>query len=72
MTDWTTELSGQLDTVEYAFATAKYDRLEGRHQRGTAGAERPQANNDKDEFTPIVEQYFGYNASNFSYIPADK
>ena len=28
--------------------------------------------NDKDEFTPIVEQYFGYNASNFSYIPADK
>ena len=27
LSDWTTELNGQLDTVEYAFATAKYDRL---------------------------------------------
>ena len=27
LSDWTTELNGQLDTEEYAFATAKYDRL---------------------------------------------
>ena len=26
--------------------------------------------NDKDEFTPMVEKYFGYNASSFDYVPS--
>ena len=71
LTDWTTELNGQLDTVEYAFATAKYDRLKDDINEALLELKDPKYN-DKDEFTPIVEQYFGYNASNFSYIPADK
>ena len=71
LSDWTTELSGQLDTVEYAFATAKYDRLKDDINEALLELKDPKYN-DKDEFTPIVEQYFGYNASNFSYIPADK
>ena len=27
--------------------------------------------NDKDEFTPMVEKYFGYNASSFDYVPSN-
>ena len=26
--------------------------------------------NDKDEFTPMVEKYFGYNASSFDFVPS--
>lgn len=71
LTDWTRELDGQLDTVEYAFATAKYDRLKDDINEAILELKDPKYN-DKDEFTPIVEQYFGYNASDFNYTPKNK
>ena len=71
LADWTTELGGQLDTEEYAFATAKYDRLKDDINEAILELKDPKYN-DKDEFTPIVEKHFGYNASSFTYTPASK
>ena len=68
---WRMARSTRLGVVEYAFATAKYDRLKDDINEALLELKDPKYN-DKDEFTPVVGQYFGYNASNFSYTPADK
>lgn len=66
-----TELPGQLDTIEYGFATAKYDRLKEAVNEAIYELKDPKYN-DTDEFTPIVEKYFGYNASSFDYVPVEE
>ena len=52
MSDWTTELSGQLDTVEYAFATAKYDRLKDDINEALLELKDPKYN-DKTNSPPL-------------------
>lgn len=63
-----TVLNGELDTVSYVFACKKYDELvdnmnEAIYELKNYG--------DSDEFAPIVEKYFGYDASNFTYEPSE-
>lgn len=70
-TDKYAEIPGELDTIEYGFATAKYDRLKEDINEAIYELKDPKYN-DKDEFTPIVEQFFGYNASSFDYVPVEK
>lgn len=60
------ELNGELDTIEYAFATAKYDRLKDDINEALYELQSPKYN-DADQLTPIVEKYFGYNACTFDY-----
>ena len=59
-------LSGELDTVEYVIACAKYSGWKDSLNEAIRELKSEEYGNG-DEFTPIVEKYFGYNASNFSY-----
>lgn len=63
-------LNGELDTINYVFACKKYDGI--KETMNEAIYELKSVNyGDADEFTPIVEKYFGYNASQFDYQPAE-
>lgn len=63
-------LNGQLDTINYVFACKKYDGL--KESMNEAIYELKSVNyGDADDFTPIVEKYFGYNASQFDYQPTE-
>lgn len=65
-----TVINGELDTVNYVFACKKYDGLA--ESMNEAVFELKSVNyGDADEFTPIVEKYFGYNASEFDYEPSE-
>lgn len=61
-------LNGELDTTNYVFAFKKYDWIDEAYNEAIYQLKSPEYDN-VDEFTPIVEKYFGYNASNFSFVP---
>lgn len=66
-----TVLPGELDTVSYVYSFKKYDWYVDSFNEAIYELKSPDYN-DADEFTPIVEKYFGYNASNFEYTPVEE
>ena len=60
-------LNGELDKISYAFK--KGDWVVENWNEAIYELKSPDYN-DKDEFTPMVEKYFGYNASSFDYVPS--
>jgi ABC-type amino acid transport substrate-binding protein len=62
-----TTLSGELDTIEYVIACAKYGSWKDSINEAIRELQSKDYG-DGDEFTePLVEKYFGYNASSFTY-----
>lgn len=66
-----TVLDGELSKTGYVFAFKKYSDLKETFNRAIYELKSPDYN-DKDEMTPIVEKFFGYNASSFDFVPSDK
>ena len=64
-------LNGSLDEISYAFMFKKGDWVVDNWNEAIYELKSPEYN-DKDEFTPMVEKYFGYNASSFDYQPANE
>lgn len=64
-------LEHELDTIEYVIACAKYSGWKDSINTAIYELQSDQYN-DADEFTPLVEEYFGYDASEFNYQPAEK
>ena len=62
-------LNGELDKISYAFMFKKGDWVVENWNEAIYELKSPD-DNDKDEFTPMVEKYFGYNASSFDYVPS--
>ena len=62
-------LNGELDKISYAFMFKKGDWVVDNWNEAIYELKSPDYN-DKDEFTPMVEKYFGYNASCFDYVPS--
>lgn len=62
-------LNGSLDEISYAFMFKKGDWVVDNWNEAIYELKSPEYN-DKDEFTPMVEKYFGYNASGFNYVPS--
>ena len=62
-------LNGELDKISYAFMFKKGDWVVDNWNEAIYELKSPDYN-DKDEFTPMVEKYFGYNASDFDYVPS--
>lgn len=62
-------LNGELDKISYAFMFKKGDWVVENWNEAIYELKSPYYN-DKDEFTPMVEKYFGYNASSFDYVPS--
>ena len=62
-------LNGELDKISYAFMFKKGDWVVENWNEAIYELKSPDYN-DKDEFTPMVEKYFGYNASRFDYVPS--
>lgn len=60
-------LNGELDKISYAFMFKKSDWVVENWNEAIYELKSPDYN-DKDEFTPMVEKYFGYNASSFDYV----
>jgi len=60
-------LNGELDKISYAFMFKKGDWVVENWNEAIYELKSPDYN-DKDEFTPMVEKYFGYNASSFDYV----
>ncbi len=63
-------LDGELDIVSYVYSFKKWDWYDEAFNKAIYELKSPEYN-DKDEFTPIVEKYFGYNASSFDFVPSD-
>lgn len=61
-------LDNELDTISYVYAFKKWDWYDEAFNEAIYELKSPDYN-DADEFTPIVEKHFGYNASNFNYEP---
>lgn len=61
-----TILEGELDTIEYVIACAKYSGWKNSINEAIR-EHKSEKYGDGDEFTPLVEKYFGYNASSFKY-----
>ncbi|MBQ7740303.1 MAG: transporter substrate-binding domain-containing protein [Eubacterium sp.] len=66
-----TVLEHELDRIDYVIACAKYSGWKDSINTAIYELKSPEYN-DKDEFTPLVEKYFGYNASSFNYKPAEE
>ena len=62
-------LNGELDKISYAFMFKKGDWVVENWNEAIYELKSPDYN-DKDEFTPMVEKYLGYNASSFDYVPS--
>lgn len=62
-------LDNELDTISYVYAFKKWDWYDEAFNEAIYELKSPEYK-DADEFTPIVEKYFGYNASDFDYEPA--
>ena len=62
-------LNGELDKISYAFMFKNGDWVVENWNEAIYELKSPDYN-DKDEFTPMVEKYFGYNASSFDYVPS--
>lgn len=61
-------LDSELDTISYVYSFKKWDWYDEAFNEAIYELKSPDYN-DADEFTPIVEKHFGYNASNFDYEP---
>lgn len=61
-------LDNELETISYVYSFKKWDWYDEAFNEAIYELKSPEYN-DADEFTPIVEKYFGYNASNFEYEP---
>ena len=61
-----TVLEGELDTIEYVIACAKYSGWKDSINEAIREL-KSEDYEDGDAFTPLVEKYFGYNASSFDY-----
>ena len=66
VSDKYTTLNGELDTIEYVIACAKNSGWKDSINEAIREA-KSEKYGDGDTFTPIVEKYFGYNASSFNY-----
>lgn len=64
-------LNGELDTINYVYAFKKYDWYVEAINEAIYQLKSPNYN-DADNFTPLVEKYFNYNASNFNFVPDEK
>lgn len=64
-------LNGELDTISYVYAFKKWDWYVDPFNEAIYELKSPEYN-DADEFTPIVEEHFGYNASSFDYEPVEE
>lgn len=64
-------LDGELDTINYVYAFKKNDWYVDSINEAVYQLKSPKYD-DADNFTPIVEKYFGYNASNFNFVPDEK
>ena len=64
-------LDGELDNISYAYFFKKWDWYNDAINEAIYELKSPDYN-DADEFTPIVEKYFGYNASSFEYTPPEE
>lgn len=65
-----TVLDGELGSVRYAYMFKKGDSLAETVNEAIYELQSKDYN-DADQFTPIVEKYFGYDASSFDYVPSD-
>lgn len=63
-------LDSELDTVNYVYAFKKYDWYHEPFDEGVYEL-KSKDYNGADEFTPIVEKYFGYDASDFDFVPVE-
>lgn len=61
-----TVLENSLDVIEYVIATAKYSGWKNSINEAIREL-KSEKYGDGDEFTPLVEKHFGYNASSFHY-----
>lgn len=59
-------LDGEIDTIEYVIACAKYSGWYTTINEAIREI-KSEDYGDGDEFTPIVKKYFKYNASKFDY-----
>lgn len=66
-----TKLNAELEKISYVYAFKKFDWYVDSINEAIYELKSPEYN-DADEFTPIVEKYFGYNASDFSYEPVEE
>lgn len=66
-TDSYTVLDNELETVEYVIACAKYSGWKNSINEAIREYKSEKYNKNGDEFTPLVEKHFGYNASTFNY-----
>lgn len=64
-------LDSELETISYVYAFSKWDWYVDSINEAIHELQSPEYN-DADEFTPIVEKYFGYDASNFEYDAVKK
>lgn len=62
-----TVLEGELEKIEYVIACAKYSGWKNSINEGIREYKSEKYNKNGDEFTPLVEKYFGYYASSFVY-----
>ena len=70
-TDNYVTLEGELDAIEYVIACAKHSGWKDSINEAIREQESKDYG-DGDTFTPLVEKYFGYNASSFDYQPANE
>lgn len=59
-------IDGELDTIEYVIACAKNSGWKDSINEAIREMKSEKYGNG-DEFTPLVQKYFGYNASSFNY-----
>ncbi len=64
-----TVLDKELDTIEYFIACKKYSGWKDSINEAIR-EQKSEKYGDGDTFTPLVEKYFGYNASSFEYETA--
>lgn len=64
-------LDSELENISYVYALKKWDWVVDSINEAIYELKSPEYN-DADEFTPIVEEYFRYNASSFEYNPVEK
>ncbi len=64
-------LDGMLDKTEYVYGFKKFDWYKDSVNTAIMELQDPEYNG-ADDFTPLVEKYFGYDASNFEYTPKTK
>lgn len=59
-------LDGELETIEYVIACAKHSGWKDSINEAIREL-KSEKYGEGDEFTPLVQKYFGYNASSFTY-----